>query len=120
MFGVSLPEILLVLVVILLVFGPDKLPDLARTLGKVSGSFRKSSDSLRREFYNAVYTPANLDPEISKAGRELRSIAAEIQEDLPTELLQNCEEQAKAELAALAEASEEEDDQSVVEPKKEQ
>jgi sec-independent protein translocase protein TatA len=33
-FGLGLPEIILILVVILLFFGKDKLPDLARSIGR--------------------------------------------------------------------------------------
>jgi sec-independent protein translocase protein TatA len=59
-FGISLPELLIVLAVVLLLFGPDKLPEMARKLGKWSSEFRKASDGLRREFYNSVYAPADL------------------------------------------------------------
>lgn len=57
MFGVSLPELAIIFIVVLVVFGPDKLPEIARLLGRVSGELRKHSNSFRREFYNAVYTP---------------------------------------------------------------
>lgn len=60
MFGISLPELLIVFTVLLLLFGPDKLPELARKWGRWSGELRKMSDGLRREFYNSVYTPADL------------------------------------------------------------
>lgn len=109
MFGVSLPELLLVLVVILVVFGPERMGDMARTLGKISGSLRKSTDALRREFYNSVYTPADdLKSSLGDTGSELRTIGAEVAddiksglqpvvEDLPEHLLSTCEEQAGAE-----------------------
>lgn len=60
MFGISLPELLIVLTVLLLLFGPDKLPEMARNLGKWSAELRKASDGLRREFYNSVYAPADM------------------------------------------------------------
>lgn len=59
MFGVSFPELLVIMVIILIVFGPDKLPQAARTFGKLMGDLRRSSDSVRREFYNSVYKPAD-------------------------------------------------------------
>lgn len=58
MFGVSLPELIVVCLIVLLVFGPDKLPEFMTTVGRVVGQFRRQSDSLRREFYNTVYRPA--------------------------------------------------------------
>ena len=58
MFGVSLTELLVVAVVVLIVFGPDRLPELLSGLGRIAGAFQKEFDSIRREFYNSVYTPA--------------------------------------------------------------
>lgn len=75
MFGVSFPELIVVFLVALLIFGPDKLPELARTIGKLSGQFRRQSDSLRREFYNTVYKPA--DDFRSTINREARSLVSE-------------------------------------------
>jgi len=75
MFGVSFPELIVVFLVALLIFGPDKLPELARTIGKLSGQFRRQSDSLRREFYNTVYKPA--DDMRGAIDREARSLVSE-------------------------------------------
>ena len=58
MFGLSFFELLAIFGVALLVFGPEKLPEFAKTLGKISGDIRRTSDSVRREFYNSVYPPA--------------------------------------------------------------
>ena len=74
MFGVSITELIVVFVVALLLFGPEQLPQLARTIGKMYGEFRKGSDSLRREFYNSVYKPSDdFGREFRELGRELRS-----------------------------------------------
>ena len=75
MFGVSFPELAVVFFVALLVFGPDKLPELARTIGKISAQLRRQSDSVRREFYNTVYKPA--DDFRSSVEREARSLMSE-------------------------------------------
>lgn len=47
MFGIGLPEILVILVVALIVVGPSKLPELARSLGKALGEFRKMADEVK-------------------------------------------------------------------------
>lgn len=46
MFGIGAPELILILVVGLIVFGPGKLPEMGRTLGKGLREFRKASNAL--------------------------------------------------------------------------
>jgi sec-independent protein translocase protein TatB len=48
MFGIGGQELILILVVALLVFGPKRLPELARSLGKGLGEFRRASNDLRQ------------------------------------------------------------------------
>jgi Tat protein translocase TatB subunit len=50
MFGIGLPELFIILVVALVVVGPDKLPDLARAIGRGVGEFRKATDELKESF----------------------------------------------------------------------
>ncbi|UCF88969.1 MAG: twin-arginine translocase subunit TatB [bacterium] len=47
MLGIGMQEILIILVVALIVIGPKKLPELARTLGKGFAEFRKAADDLQ-------------------------------------------------------------------------
>ncbi len=47
MFGIGLPEFILIMVVALIVVGPDKLPGLARTLGKQVLELKKAANSLK-------------------------------------------------------------------------
>ena len=48
MFGsLGVPELLLIFVVVLIVFGPRKIPEIGRTLGKALGEFRKATDDLK-------------------------------------------------------------------------
>jgi sec-independent protein translocase protein TatB len=46
----SIAHLVIIFVVALVVFGPEKLPDLARNLGKVMGEFRKATGDLRSTF----------------------------------------------------------------------
>ncbi len=47
MFGVGIPEILIILVIALLVLGPQKLPELAKALGRAMGEFKRATRDLR-------------------------------------------------------------------------
>lgn len=77
MFGVSLPELIVIGVVFLLVVGPEKIPDTARRIGQTLGKLKRSSDSIRREFYNTIYTPAaELRGEIKREIRSVTSLAS--------------------------------------------
>ena len=55
MFGsLGLPEILVILVVALLVFGPRRLPEIGRTIGKALGEFRRATTDLKRSIDTEV------------------------------------------------------------------
>ncbi|HEV8535114.1 MAG TPA: Sec-independent protein translocase protein TatB [Candidatus Limnocylindria bacterium] len=53
MFGIGTGELLLILVIALLVLGPERMPKVARDIGRVVGDLRRTSDELREEFLNA-------------------------------------------------------------------
>jgi sec-independent protein translocase protein TatA len=49
LFGpLGLPEVLIILVLALLLFGPKRLPEIGRTIGRGLGEFRRASNDLRR------------------------------------------------------------------------
>jgi TatA/E family protein of Tat protein translocase len=50
MFGIGMPELLLILGLALVVLGPKKLPELAKALGKGLAEFRRATDELKDEF----------------------------------------------------------------------
>lgn len=49
-FGIGLPEMALIMVIALLVFGPKKLPEVGRSLGKAIRGFQEASKEFENEF----------------------------------------------------------------------
>ena len=56
-FGVGLPEMAVIGAVALLVFGPKRLPELGRTLGKTLKGFQSASKEFEREINKAMAEP---------------------------------------------------------------
>jgi sec-independent protein translocase protein TatB len=69
-FNVGPEKLLLLLVIALLVLGPTKLPDAARSLGRALGEFRKVSGRLQTEVRDALADPKDA---LSAAVSDLRS-----------------------------------------------
>jgi len=53
-FGLGLPELLVILVVALLVFGPRKLPELGKSVGQTIREFRKATSNASKEISGEV------------------------------------------------------------------
>jgi TatA/E family protein of Tat protein translocase len=68
----SIPHMIVVFLVVLVVFGPQKLPELARSLGKLMAEFRKASGDFRSAFEEEMR-----DLERQARVAELRKQAAE-------------------------------------------
>ena len=63
MFGIGAPEFILILVIGLIVFGPGKLPELARSLGKGMREFKKATNALSQAINAPVETPVQPQPQ---------------------------------------------------------
>ncbi|SDT87425.1 twin-arginine translocase TatA/TatE family subunit [Desulfobacula phenolica] len=66
MFGLGMPEILLILAIALIVIGPKKLPDLAKTLGRAMGEFKRSAQDFKRSIDVETTVKDMTDINISK------------------------------------------------------
>ena len=69
---IGMPEMVMIFVIILLLFGAKKLPELARGIGKSMGEFKKAREDFEREITTAA-TEVQKDPVVKEpAGKEPR------------------------------------------------
>ncbi len=50
MFNIGLPELLIIVAIALIVFGPNKLPELAKAFGKAMREFKKATEEMKESF----------------------------------------------------------------------
>jgi len=69
MFGLGFPELLIILVIILVIFGAGKLPQVGDALGKGLNKFRNAMDDKpgKSEVINSTASEASTPPENEKA-----------------------------------------------------
>jgi len=81
MFGSIGPtELILIFVVALLVFGPKKLPEIGKSIGKAIREFRRTSEEIKGRIEEEIQAS-----EVKDLGRELRDQVRDIGQDIRTE-----------------------------------
>lgn len=71
MFGIGMPELIVIFIVALLVFGPKKLPELGKALGRGLAEFKRATEEIKNEISTEVQ-------EIEKQAADLKSQAADL------------------------------------------
>ncbi|MEJ5357042.1 MAG: Sec-independent protein translocase protein TatB [Desulfobacterales bacterium] len=80
MFGIGMPELILIAVVALIVLGPNKLPDLAKSLGRAVREFRKATAEMKETF--------RLDGELEEAKKVMEEFHTEVNQAIRREALE--------------------------------
>jgi sec-independent protein translocase protein TatA len=105
MFGIGGGELILILFVVLMLFGSDKIPDIARTMGKAMAQLKNATNDIKSEIQKGAEAngldsksindiTGNINLEINKAKENLLKEAApaienakiEIDKEEPTEI----------------------------------
>jgi len=82
MFGIGLPELILIMAVALIVVGPDKLPELAKSLGKGIVELKKAASSLKESLNeDDEEVPAWDQQDIAKHPNKLLEAYKDLPED---------------------------------------
>jgi sec-independent protein translocase protein TatB len=80
MFGIGTTELVVILIVALLVLGPKKLPEIARSLGKTLGEFRRVTTDVKR----TIEMEADQEEEIRAKKRIRREMAQKASKESPS------------------------------------
>lgn len=86
-FGIGFPELILILIIVLIIVGPDKLPEVAGTIGRTVRKLKAATSELSRDFKEMAEDAVDSSNEIqrnisTKTGlsRDLKEVAQEVAE----------------------------------------
>jgi TatA/E family protein of Tat protein translocase len=83
MFGIGMPELVVIFVIALLVFGPKELPKIGKTIGRAMAEFRRASDELKEGIQREI-DQAERESE-PKPAAPAEPLAQAVPADAPTE-----------------------------------
>ncbi len=78
MFGIGMPEMLLLLAIALVVIGPKKLPDLAKSLGRAMREFKKATNELKETM--------QIDNDLADVKKAFNDISDDVQETMDSKI----------------------------------
>jgi TatA/E family protein of Tat protein translocase len=130
MFNIGIPELLIIVAIALIVFGPNKLPELAKAFGRAMREFKKATEEVKESFEAETKDLQELKSTLTE---EREKLVADFAEEIPeygamasmtseatSEILSEVETIPLAETPSLEEASAQIEGEKVAENKKEE
>lgn len=71
MFNLGMPELIVIFIVALLIFGPKKLPELGKSLGRAMSEFKRSSQEFRNNLESEVEVD-KIKKDLAREQKELK------------------------------------------------
>jgi len=93
MFGIGMPEMLLIVAIALIVIGPKKLPDLAKSLGRAFGEFKRATSELKESI--------DLDDDFQDISKSFDDVNDDIREAIDVNTSSQDEDQTTTEPAPV-------------------
>ena len=130
MFNIGLPELLIIVAIALIVFGPNKLPELAKAFGRAMREFKKATEEVKESFEAETKDLEELKGTLTEEKEKLITDFAEevskydaeasTSSEATTETLSDQEASPLAETPPLEEALAQTEGEKVAEEKKEE
>jgi len=104
MFNIGLPELLIIVAIALIVFGPNKLPELARAFGRAMREFKKATEEVKESFQAETKDLEELKSSLSEEKDNFLTHLAEGVSETPEESPPSSEATAESEASTHTEA----------------
>ena len=85
MFGIGLPEMIIIMIIALIVIGPSKLPELARAIGKGMAEFRKATQEIKDSL--------DIDEDFQAVKQDLADTVSDIEHTISSQIYDSTDHQ---------------------------